>query len=130
VTIVRDGKQETLHPVLAEQAATRNVSNRGDNGTGEGRFGMALAPLTPDTAAELGLKNAHGVVVEDVTPGSVASEAGVRRGDVIEQVNRKPVNSVSEVQDALRSDNGGRPALLLVNRQGNTLFLALGAARG
>ncbi len=87
---------------------------------------MAVSPLTPDVAKELGVRAKSGLVVEDVAPASAASEAGIREGDVIVEVNRQPVGNLEQFQDAVKA-NGNRPALLLVNRQGNEIFLALPA---
>jgi serine protease Do len=127
VTINRNGREETKSVVLGELEATnRRASNdRGESGNG-GRYGMTVAPLTPDVARELGVRAKSGLVVEGVAPASAASEAGIREGDVIVEVNRQPVNTLSQFQDAVKS-NGNRPALLLVNRQGNDIYLALSA---
>jgi serine protease Do len=128
VQILRNGREETKQVTLAELSAQRNASNeREDQGNG-GRFGMTVSPLTPDAASQLGVRAKAGLVVEDVAPASLASEAGIRSGDVIVEVNHHPVNNISQFQEAVKS-NAGRPALLLVNRQGNDLFLALGGNR-
>jgi S1-C subfamily serine protease len=125
VKIVRDGKQEVVRAVLAELPTKRAAADSERGGGAErGRYGLSVAPITPEVARELGLARAQGVVVEDVAPGSPASEAGVRAGDVIEQVNNKPVAGVSELQEALKS-SGERPALVLLNREGASLFVAL-----
>ena len=71
----------------------------------------------------------RGLVVEAVAPASAASDAGIRSGDVIVEVNHQPISNVSQLQDALKGDSN-RPALLLVNRHGNELFLALSPRRG
>ena len=126
VTLLRDGREQTKQVVLGELSGTRRASNdREDRGNG-GRYGMAVAPLTPDVARELGVKAKGGLVVEDVTPASAASEAGIRSGDVIVEVNRKPVNDLSDFQEAVKA-SANKPALLLVIRQGSELFLALPA---
>jgi Do/DeqQ family serine protease len=124
LTILRDGRQETVHALLAELPNRKVASNERDDAGGQGRFGLAVEPITPEIAQQLGLKRAEGLVVSGVAPGSPASDAGVRPGDVIEQVNRKPVKSVSELQDALEA-TAERPALVLINRQGSSLYVAL-----
>jgi S1-C subfamily serine protease len=62
------------------------------------------------------------VVVANVASGSVADRAGLMRGDVIEEVNRKPISSERQLEEAL----SGPKALLKVHRQGGTFFAALG----
>ena len=66
----------------------------------------------------------RGVVVTQVDPDSAAAEAGLERGDVIEEVNRKHVASVDEFQNPLR-EASGRGVLLLVSRGGATSYVAI-----
>ena len=63
-----------------------------------------------------------GVVVTDVDPSSPLASAGLRQGDVIQEVNHQPVRNVTQFQEAIRK--AGDAPLLLVNRKGTTLFLA------
>ena len=84
---------------------------------------MSVEPLTPDTANQLGVKARTGVVVADLQPGGRAAEAGLRAGDVIAQVDGKPVASSEALRSALST--GDRPALLLVHRGATTFFLTL-----
>ncbi|HEY0874871.1 MAG TPA: PDZ domain-containing protein, partial [Vicinamibacterales bacterium] len=79
--------------------------------------------LTPERARELGVDAKSGVVVAGVEPGSRAADAGLRTGDVIEEVDRKPVKSIEELRSAL--DQGDRPALLLVHRGATTVFVTV-----
>ena len=66
-----------------------------------------------------------GVVVAEVDPSSHAAEAGLRTGDVIQELNHQPVKSVKDFDQAAASSKKDDPMLLLVKRQGNTLFLAV-----
>ena len=79
--------------------------------------------MTPQAARQLGLPaNTSGVVVTDISPASPVADSGLREGDVIQEVNHKPVKNVSDYQQAVR--NAGKEPLLLVNRHGSTLFVA------
>ncbi len=81
--------------------------------------------LTPDIRDQLGLKpDTRGVVVADVLAGSPAQDAGLQRGDVIEQINRQPVNSVSDYR-RLIAQFGKQTLVLLVNQGGNTTFMVV-----
>jgi serine protease Do len=62
------------------------------------------------------------VDVTDISPSSPEADSGLRRGDVIQEVNHQPVRNVSELNEALRKAD--KTPLLLVNRQGSTLFIA------
>ncbi|HTR34672.1 MAG TPA: DegQ family serine endoprotease [Bryobacteraceae bacterium] len=86
--------------------------------------GVSVENLTPESAHDLGLPAAtKGVVVTSVDPASQAADAGLRQGDVIQQVNRKPVDNTSDFELAL--NNSKEENLLLVNRGGNTMFVAV-----
>jgi serine protease Do len=63
------------------------------------------------------------VVVTNVNPSSEAAAAGLRRGDVIQEVNRQPVTNTSDFAHAMRGSKD--ETLLLVNRNGNTMYLAV-----
>lgn len=127
--IVRDRRAQTLTTTLAElpsgKAATGEPSTREDGGV----HGLTVEPLTPEQATRLGVRGGTGLVVRSVAPASAASEAGLRAGDVIREVNRRPADSVATLQNALRAA-GSQPALLLVTRQGADFFVALASPRG
>lgn len=94
-------------------------------GTASPLEGVSVNDLTSEISGELQLpEGTRGVVVARVTQGSAASEAGLRRGDVITQVNRRPVTSVREFEGAI--GRGGRePILLLVYRGGGSRFVVI-----
>jgi len=126
LTIVRDGREQQVHARLTELPAGKDstASSSGPEGRG-GQLGITVEPLTPELASQLGLRRgATGVVVTDVDPGGPAAEAGIQTDDVILEVNRQPVKTAGELQAAVRN-SGSRPALLLVNRDGRSLFVAL-----
>jgi serine protease Do len=87
--------------------------------------GVDVVELTPEIAEQLRLPAAtSGVVVTDVDSASLAAEAGLEHGDVIEQMNHKPVSGVSQFQLAAHAA-GNSPVLLLVNHGGKTRFLVV-----
>jgi serine protease Do len=94
-------------------------------------LGLQLAALTPELRQQLGIpETVDGVVVMDVAAEGPAAEEGLRPGDVIEQVGSEPVTTPAQVADlarAARSENRNA-VLLLVNRQGNSMFVAVKVA--
>jgi serine protease Do len=66
-----------------------------------------------------------GVVITSVDPGGQAEAAGLQRGDVIQEVNRETVKTLDEYQKAAGKIKKDELAVLLVNRQGNSLFVAV-----
>jgi Do/DeqQ family serine protease len=123
LTIVRDGNEQSVDVKLGELEAT---GRKGTMVQTDGRqgFGLGVEPLTKERARQLGVEIESGVVVNSVTPDSEASRAGFLPGDVIENVDGKPVASVDELRAALNAKSD-RPALVLVHRKDESLFLTL-----
>lgn len=128
LTVLRDGGERQVRAKLGEYkapAAEGDEESGAGGNSGSGKLGIAVEPLTAETARQLGLKaGAQGVVITDIDPAGAAADAGLERGDVIEQVNRQPVRSQSDVAAAV-SRSGARPVLLLVNRRGTSIFLTV-----
>ncbi len=127
LTILRNGMQQDIQATLGEltpEAAQAGNQAQG-GGQGGGRLGIQVAPLDPQTAAQLGLpQNTQGLVIGSVDPGGPAAQAGLQEGDVIVEINRQKVRSPEDMQHALGA-SGNRPPLFLVNRRGQTLYLAV-----
>ena len=126
LTILRDGREQQVRARLSELLADKESTNSssGSNSRGE-QLGVTVEPLTPERATQLGLRRGiQGVVVTDVDPSGPAAEAGIQVDDVIMEVNRQPVKSAGELRTALQRSSSS-PALLLVNRNGRSLFLAV-----
>jgi serine protease Do len=90
---------------------------------------VGFSDLTSDLRQQLQLpKTVEGAVVTQVQPGSPADNAGISRGDVILEVNRKPVKDSADAQRELRSVASGKDALVLVWSNGGSSFRVLHAA--
>ena len=122
--VMRNGQKREFNPTLGELPATAEAatgSERGENAM----EGVQVEALTPEVAEQLGLPTgARGVVVTQVDPDSPAAGGGIQRGDVIEEVNHKPVNNLQQFRAAVH-EAGNQPLLLLVNRGGNTSFAVI-----
>jgi serine protease Do len=88
-------------------------------------LGITVQNLTPEIAKGLGLKKETGVVVTRVEPGSAAADAGIQTGDVIREVNRKPIKDVEEFSQKVEKAKGPDNILFLVQRGQNNLFAAV-----
>jgi serine protease Do len=119
--VLRDKKEVTLNVAVGELKDEEVVASAPE----KGELGMTVQKLTPQLAENLGLDKPDGVVVTAVEPGSAADEAGIRRGDVILEVDRKPVRGVEDYRKAIGGSRKGRGVLFLVRRGESTLFLAL-----
>jgi len=93
-------------------------------------LGMTVQNITPEIAKGLGLKSETGVVVASVVPGSPAAKADIRSGDVIQQVNKKPVKDVEDFKQKIETAKDQETILLLIQRGESSLFAALTPAKG
>jgi serine protease Do len=88
---------------------------------------MRVQPFTPDLASELEVpRSTKGVVIADLDPSGIAASSGLQEGDVIVRVGSTDVTAAEDLRAALDAQ-GSRPALVLVNRHGTTLFFTLRA---
>ena len=127
MVVVREGKEQRLNAHIAklEDESHANAAAETD---GKGKLGLSVQPVTPPVARELGLKVKEGVLVRDVVEGGRAAEAGIRAGDVIVEVDRRPVRTVEDFKARLDKLANDAPVVMLVNRDGQTMYLAIPAA--
>ncbi len=127
--VLRDGRTQQIAVQLAEFPSNeqRASLNKESNSSAEMALtGVSVENLTRETAQQLKVgPQTKGVVVDNVSASSPAAEAGLEQGDVIQQVNHQAVTNVSEFTQAVKSASKDNPILLLVNRGGNTMFLAV-----
>jgi len=127
--ISRDGKRQTVEVRIGEMPDS-GISRQGnlEKDLPDERWGLTVQPLTPDLARRLGLKeNEAGVVVTGVEPDSPAGKAGLTPGDLIKEINRKPIKSREDLTQAIREAEGKGSLLLLVKRGRNTFYVVLEA---
>ena len=127
LTILRDGKERRMSVELGEATPSRAAGRDGDSAgaAGQATLGLALSPLTPERASRLGLpRDTRGLLVEDVDPAGRAADAGIRAGDIIEEVDRRRVETVDQLRAAVNAMTD-RPLLLLVTREGTSLFVTV-----
>ncbi len=89
--------------------------------------GLGVMELTRDISRQLGLpQTERGVVVADVDEGSPSGDGGLRRGDVIEEIERRPVRTLADFNAVVSRFSGTKkPVLLLVNRAGKRSYVLL-----
>jgi serine protease Do len=121
-TVVRDKKQIPITVQIAELKQEEVVAAGPKE---EGQLGLTVQNMTPQLAESLGLKRPNGVVITSVQPESAAAEAGLRRGDVILEVNRQEIANVDALQNAVKSAKPDSNILFLIRRGENNVFLAL-----
>jgi serine protease Do len=130
VKVLRGKGTRTVEVTIAEQPKT--VAQAGSEEPGESASPAGLLSdievreLTPDLAGRPGLGGKEqGLAIARVRAGSVAEEAGLREGDIILEVNRKPVPTLKEYGRVAARIGKDEVVLLLVKRQGRTSFVTL-----
>ena len=128
LTVWRDGKHRKLTVKLGELPGESGAPKGGGDG-GElsdvSELGLGLADVTPMLKRRFELEDDTGAVVLEVRPGSAASEAGLRPGDLIERVAGKAVASAAEANGAIAAADLSVGVRLRVEREGRGLFVML-----
>ena len=119
--VVREKKEVVLSVAVGELKDEEVVASAPE----KGELGLTVQRLTPQMAESLGLEKSEGVVVSAVEPGSAADEAGIRRGDVLMEIDRRPIRNLDEYRKSVAAIKKGKGVLFLVRRGESTLFLAL-----
>jgi serine protease Do len=128
---LRDGNSVDVPVTLEAMGKSDRDNESADASHGKPRWGLGLADLTPDVRQQLQAgEDVHGAVIEQVTPGSAADNAGLQRGEVITEVNRQPVHSAADVQKALSSVPKDSDAMVLVWTTAGSTFRVLHPTQG
>jgi serine protease Do len=122
VKLSREGKNIDRSLKVAEMKEQGEIAS---SSPAHKSLGIAVQDLTPEIAQGLGLKKADGAVVTQVEPGSPAAEAGLQSGDVIREVNRKPINNADDFVQKVEKAKGQDNVLLFIQRGDHKLFAAI-----
>jgi serine protease Do len=129
VKVIRDGKERTFTVRVEELSLDAEANRQADAGdpggdTGAG-FGITLNNVTPELSRQFELPaSTRGAIITDIDPDSPAARV-LQPGDVILQVNRKPVTNMNEASTALRAVPSGRAVGMLIMRRGQEQFVTV-----
>ena len=125
--IMRDGKPMTLDVTVGQFHSTGEEAGNGAQGANQkARIGISVGNLDDNARSQFNIPDqVHGVVVEEVKPGSPADDAGLQPGDVIEELDRHTVSSASEFAAAVHNAPAGKAILLLLWSHGNASFVTI-----
>ena len=120
VEVIRDGSLKVLRITIEVLKDTKEaVVAKADP------LGLQVQDITEELAQSLKLEGVDGVLVSDVVARNAASEAGIRRGDVISEMNRVPVKNLQDYNNLLANVEKGSSVLFLVKRGGSTIYIAV-----
>ncbi|HWR88858.1 MAG TPA: DegQ family serine endoprotease [Dissulfurispiraceae bacterium] len=123
VTVLRDGKAETVRVTIGELPAEAQASAPATTQTENNLKGVTVQDLTDEMLQKMGItRKIQGVVVTDVDEGSPAANR-IAKGDVIIEINRKPVKNVKDYEALVSAIGKNQDILLWVMR--NNAFLAI-----
>ncbi len=120
VVVIRDGKRKSL-PVKIGKLEDEGMSREAETRTT--KLGMSVQELTPELAESLNVEKSEGVIITDVDQSSTAYMAGLRRGDIILEVNRVEVKSLEDFSKAI--EEGDKSVLLMIKRDSHTRFVVI-----
>jgi serine protease Do len=123
VKLMRNGVPQNVTVRLGDLPGTEATNRESNDSKSESALaGVSVQNIDSQTARQLHVPaSASGVVVTNISPSSPAADSGLQRGDVIQEVNRKPVTNTQDFEQAVRASK--HDPLLLVNRQGNTMYV-------
>jgi len=126
LVVMRDGYKVTVEPVIREQNKHRQIAQAKSMQEEGPLAGVAVQNLDGRIAQQLGLEQeVNGVVVMEVMPGSYAERAGLVQGDVISEINRKPVRSEKDFIQVVSNLEKQQDALIFIHRGKGALYLTI-----
>lgn len=122
VSVLRDKQTLALNITIGELPKELAKASRDGSGKGE----HALAGITVENVRQSGRSKASsGVVVTDIEPESPAERAGLQKGDVIREINRKPVKDLKDFERLTSQLSSRSSVLILLNRGNSAIFLSI-----
>jgi serine protease Do len=132
--IIRNGSPMQVSVKVGEfkKPGSQVAENEGgQGGANTGKLGLAVDDLNQDARQQLQVpEDVKGAAIANVRPGSPADDAGLQPGDVVLEVNRKPVTSAEQFANAVHANPAGKDILLLVWSKGNNSYRVLHSADG
>ena len=130
LAVNRNGSEMTV-PVTVQQLGAKGTTESASAENGKPRWGIGIGDLDSNTRQQIQAPSGvQGAVVEKVTPGSPADDAGLQPGDVIQGVDRTATPNAKSVQEALSNVPKGDSVMLRVWSNGGSTFRVLHPSNG
>lgn len=131
ITILRSGKEYAVNIITSElpkDISETSPGNRPEETEMEGLSGLNVIELTREISRQLGLpKDEKGVVVVRVDPNSSVEDAGLRKGDVIQEIDRKKITGLDDYARIVANIHSGDTVLMFINRDGKKFYVTVRA---
>ncbi|MBI4949806.1 MAG: DegQ family serine endoprotease [Deltaproteobacteria bacterium] len=128
VRVVRDGAEKTYFVRVGtkmDEEPVETAIEEDKDGALDKRLGISVQPITPELARRLGITETEGVIVSSVKQESPSAIAGIRRGDVIKEIDRRPVKNMRDYSKAVKDAEKHDVALFLIMRGNNTIYVVV-----
>jgi serine protease Do len=116
IKVLREGKERTFRIEVAKRTDDKETLAKGNAEEGSA-LGMVVSPLTPELGRRFNIPDREGIIVVAVDPQSEADKAGIQEGDLILEINHKPVKTVGEYDQYIEAVKEGDVVSLLIKRQ-------------
>ena len=122
VKIIRGGKKKTISVTVEEMKEGRKLVA----GKMVPDLGIQVRELSPELADQWGYPLTEtGVIISRIEPGSLADEAGLKPGDVIKEINRKPIRTIQDYRDCLKGASIKKGILFFITRKEGSLYIVV-----
>ncbi len=129
IKILRGGREYNLNALIVElpkEIAGAMPEPSPEEAQREALAGLTVMELTREIARQLGLsRDERGVVVVRVEPGSAAEESGLKKGDVVQEIDKKRVTNLDDFNRIASTIRPNETVLLFINRGGRKFYIAL-----
>ncbi len=125
LTFVRNGKKKTVDLTLGELPEEANFATSERDYSVERNLGLVVQEINPQIQRRFRIEQPKGVIITNVNPGSIGHEAGLMAGDIILEINKTYVGNLDDYRKSVDSLKEGQTALFLVQRENNTIYVAL-----
>jgi len=124
IKILRDGKEKALFVKVGIRAEDEQAEAAPEKDLSpDNRLGLSVQPITPEMSKRRGVEDTEGVIISSVAPDSPAMAAGLRRGDVIKEIDRKPVKSIEDYSRYISEAGKNDIVLFRIVRGPSTLYV-------
>jgi serine protease Do len=131
--VIRNGQMQSVDVKVGEyhKPGTEVAANDGSGPGNSGKLGVSVDDLSGDVRQQLNIPDSvKGAAIEQVRPGSPADDAGLQPGDVVQEVDRKPVASAEQFANLVHNNPAGKDMLLLVWSKGNASYRVVHPSNG
>jgi serine protease Do len=107
VKVLRDGNEKTFKVKIAKRDDQDVASKNGGEMKTDENMGLTVMEITPEIEQRYNVGRSEGLFISNVEPGSKAAKAGIRAGELIDEINRKPIRSKEDFDKAIKDVKPG-----------------------